>query len=80
MSVNHSTHSKHLAKRMGHFMQRLLSAPFQALPSAFGDQTPPDLKVLEAEVEESRHEVVQTPAPPATRARSGKPIRRKRYL
>ncbi len=80
MPVNHSTHSKHLAKRMGHFMRRLLSAPFQALPSAFGDQTPPDLKVLEAEVEEARHDVVPAPAPPSARGRSGKPIRRKEYL
>lgn len=74
---NHPTHRHHVARHIGHFVQRLFSAPFQALPSAFGDQTPPEFKVLEAEVEEARHDVVETPGMPEVHARSSKAIRRK---
>jgi hypothetical protein len=77
MKKKHSTHSYHVAARMGRFVQRLFSAPFEALPSAFGDQTPPDLKVLEAEVEEARHDVVESPGVPELHNRSSKPVRRK---
>jgi hypothetical protein len=35
--------------------RRLLSAPFQELPSEFGDTVPPELRVFEAEAEEQQH-------------------------
>jgi hypothetical protein len=77
MAQHHSTHSHHPASRLGRFVRRLFSAPFEALPSAFGDQTPPDLSVLQAEVEEARHDVVETPSAPGVHARSSKRMRRK---
>ncbi|MGD8474584.1 MAG: hypothetical protein PVH59_10700 [Anaerolineae bacterium] len=59
------------------FARWLFGSPFRSLPPVFGDQTPPDLRVFEAEVEEARHEIEEVPAPPGTRGRRSKPARRK---
>jgi hypothetical protein len=77
MPRKRSKHSRHLAKRIGLSIERVFSAPFEALPSAFGDQTPPDLKVLEAQVEEAQHDVVELPGQPGVHPRASKPARRK---
>jgi hypothetical protein len=77
MKKKQSTHSHHVVARMGRFVQHLFSAPFESLPSAFGDQTPPDIKILEAEVDEARHDVVESPGSPEAHKRSSKPMWRK---
>jgi len=45
-----------LLRSIQKFLRKLLSAPFQELPSEFGDTVPPELRVFEAEAEErQRH-------------------------
>jgi hypothetical protein len=74
---NHSTHRRRLSQRIRQFAEHLFSAPFQTLPSAFGDQTPPEFKVLQAEAEGARHDVVETPGMPEVHIRSSKAMRPK---
>jgi hypothetical protein len=62
---------------IGRFARWLFGSPFRSLPPVFGDQTPPDLRVFEAEVEEARHEVQEVPGPAAIHDRRSKPARRK---
>jgi hypothetical protein len=38
------------------FMGWLFGAPFQELPPEFGDPAPPELRVFEAQAEESQHQ------------------------
>jgi len=58
--------------------RRWLSHPTsEVLPPIFGDAVPPELKVLQAEVEESQHEIQEVPAPPAVHGARSKPARRK---
>ena len=62
---------------IGRFARWLFGSPFRSLPPVFGDQTPPDLRVFEAEVEAATHEIQEVPAPPGTRGGRSKPARRK---
>lgn len=62
---------------LARFARWLFDSPFRALPPVFGDQTPPDLRVFEAEVEEARHEIQEIPGSPAVRVGRSKPARRK---
>jgi hypothetical protein len=59
----------HLARR---FLGWLFGAPFKALPPEFGDDVPSELRVFEAEAEESRREPSEgggtMPAPPPVRS------------
>jgi hypothetical protein len=77
MEKKRVSHSHHRAARVQRFVERVLSAPFEALPSAFGDQTPPDIKVLESQAEEAQHDVVELPGAPGVHSRTSKPARRK---
>jgi hypothetical protein len=49
----------------------------EVVPPIFGDATPPDLKVFQAQVEEGRHEIQEVPGPPAVHGGRSKPARRK---
>ena len=40
---------------VGHFLRWLLGAPFQELPSEFGDPVPVELRVFAAEIEVFQH-------------------------
>lgn len=62
---------------IGRFAQWLFGSPFRSLPPTFGDQTPPELRVFEVEVDEARHDVREVPASPAVRVGRSKPARRK---
>ncbi len=62
---------------IGRFARWLFGSPFRSLPPVFGDQTPPDLRVFEAEVEEARHEVQELPGRPTVHGGRSKPARRK---
>ena len=44
-----------LLRTIQKFLRRLLSAPFQELPSEFGDTVPSELRVFEAEAEKRWH-------------------------
>ena len=74
--MNH-VHNNEMLSWIGRFARWLFGSPFRSLSPVFGDQTPPDLRVFEAEVEEAWHEVQEVPAPPGTRGGRSKPARRK---
>ena len=77
MEKKHVSHSHRGVARFGRFVERVLSAPFEALPPVFGDQTPPDMKVLESQAEEAQHDVVEVPGAPGVHSQASKPARRK---
>ena len=62
------------------FIRRLLSAPFEDLPPAFGDPAPPELREFEAEAEEAQRTVREEDAPPTPvphhNGSNAKPVRR----
>ena len=76
--MNHirTTYRQGILDWLERFARWLFGPPFQALPPVFGDQTPPDLRVFEAWIEEARHEIQEVPAPPAMHDRRSKPARR----
>jgi hypothetical protein len=60
-------------------VKRWLSHPTsEVLPPIFGDAVPPDMKVLQAEVDEAQHEIQEVPAPPAVHGGRSKPARRRK--
>jgi hypothetical protein len=76
------THAQttHKPKRSGWLqgVRRWLSHPSsEVLPPIFGDAVPPDLKVLQAEVEEAQHEIHEVPGPASAHGGRSKPARRK---
>ena len=44
-----------LLKWIQRFLHWLFGAPFQELPSEFGDPVPPELRAFQAEAEETQH-------------------------
>jgi hypothetical protein len=77
MTHEHTTHKSKKSNPIERFAHWLFGSPFQSLPSAFGDQVPPELRVLEAEVEEAQHQVEEVPASPTIHERQSRPARRK---
>jgi hypothetical protein len=45
-----------ILRSLRRFMRWLFGAPFQDLPSEFGDPAPPELRIFEAQAEESQHQ------------------------
>jgi hypothetical protein len=61
-------HVRRFFHRIGRFFARELSAPFEDLPTAYGDPRPPELRVFEAEMAEQQHQpVAKSPVPQAQR-------------
>jgi hypothetical protein len=73
-------HTEHKPKKSGwlqHVRHWLSQPTSEVVPPIFGDAEPPDLKVLQAEMEEARHAVQEVPAPPTVHSGRSKPARRK---
>jgi len=62
------------------FVRWLFGSPFQELPSEFGDPVPPELRVFEAEAEETQHQARGKMPSVARRHEQTKPIRRDESL
>ncbi len=73
------TRASHKATSSGwlHNVRHWLSHPTsEVLPPIFGDAVPPDMRVLQARVEDARHEIQERPAPRGVRRWRSKPARR----
>jgi hypothetical protein len=77
MAHEHTTHKQKKRNPIARFVRWLFGSPFESMPSAFGDQVPPDLRILEAEVEEAQHDVEEVPGAPEIQTKRSKPARRK---
>jgi hypothetical protein len=62
------------------FLRWLFGAPFQGLPSEFGDPVPPELRVFEATAEEAQHRAQGSVLPPAVPPEHTRPARRDESL
>jgi hypothetical protein len=69
-----------IVQKVERVARRFLSAPFENLPSEFGDSVPPELRVFEAEAEASQTDVREEIVTPAVHDHSSKPARRDETL
>lgn len=76
MTHAHKTHKPGNPDWLRHVRHWLSGLSCRTLPPIFGDPVPSDLKVFQAEVEETRHEIQEVPAPPAVHNGRSKPARR----
>jgi hypothetical protein len=51
-------HNNKQGSVIGRFVRWLFGAPFQELPTEFGDSVPAELRVFEAEVAEAQHQPI----------------------
>lgn len=76
-----NTQATHTHERSG-WLQRVkhwLSHPTsEVLPPIFGDAVPPDMKLLQAEVDEARQQILEAPAPPTVHGGRSKLARRRK--
>ena len=77
MTHPHTIHKQNKPSWLQRVKHWLSHPTSEVLPPIFGDAVPPDLKVLQAEVEEARHEIQEVPASPSVNDGRSKPARRK---
>jgi hypothetical protein len=58
-------HNNKQGSVIGRFVRWLFGAPFQELPTEFGDLVPAELRVFEAQVEEAQHQAIGSVVSPS---------------
>jgi hypothetical protein len=69
-----------LSEWIQRFLRWLFGAPFEELPSEFGDLVPPELRAFQAEVEEVEHHPLGTVSPFPDYYEQTQPIKHDRSL
>jgi hypothetical protein len=69
-----------LIRKLERVGRRFFSAPFENLPSEYGDTVPPDMRAFEARAEASQREVREEIAAPVVHDRRSQPARRDESL
>jgi hypothetical protein len=69
-----------IIQKVARVARRFFSAPFENLPSEYGDPVPPDMRVFEARAEASQREAREEIAISAVHDRRSRPARRDESL
>ena len=75
MDHRETTHKHQKTSWLQHLRHWLSHPTSEVLPPIFGDAVPPDLRILEAMVDEAVHDIQEVPAKTAPRRAWSKPAR-----